>query len=169
VTASQVRQLGRAQELPLAASLPEVDVQTTLRVPIELDSCGVHPDNPDAEIEIPHGRWRISHRFSEGASLRVVDVCGSECAQWELMDLLSWGVYELNLLLPSDWAETPLGAGEDPAFADIERCVEHLRSMRNTCRTGEGWDGFEECRKAAIAAVSQIGVKRVGDLERSAA
>lgn len=169
MTAQQVCELGRAQELPLAASMPEVDVQAVLRVPIELDQCGVHPDDPDSDVEIPVGRCRISYRFSEHASLRVVDVCSSACAQWELMDLLNWGVHELNLLLPSDWVWTPPIAGGDQAFDDIATCVAHLKGMRNTARTGEAWDAFEQCRQMAIAAVASIGVKRVGDLERSAA
>lgn len=164
MTAQQVRELGRADELPLAAFSPDVDVQATLAG--ESDQCCRHP-LPPGEDMAPQGRWEVRYQFDTAYPVRTERVC-PECAQDELQELLDWGVVALSLHLPGDWAQTPPIAG-DIAFADLETCVEYLRNMRNTCRTGESWDGFEACRKLAIAAVSQIGVKRIGDLERRAA
>lgn len=166
MTAQQVKELGRADELPLAASYPEVDVQTNARV--ELGECSVHPVTPPPN-NAPRGLFEISFRFSDGQPWQFETACSADCAHDELTDLRNgWACSELRLHLPADWVRSSSVDG-DVGFARIKDCVEHLQNMRNPCRTGEGWDGFELCRKAAIAAVSQTGMRRIQDTESRAA
>lgn len=164
MTAQQVAELGRANELPLAASYPEVDVQTNAAV--ELSTCSVHRlTSPDETV--PAGRWEISYRFSPDHPWQYETVCGADCAHDELTELRDgWGCLDLRLHLPADWVS---GVATDAAFADIEALIEHLENMPNTADTWAGRIGFEECRQLAVAAAAQIGMKRIGDLERRAA
>lgn len=99
MTAQQVRELGRADELPLAASRPEVDVQAVLTG--ESDQCCRHPLLPGEDMA-PLGHWAIQYRFDPAYPVRSERVC-PECAQDELQELLDWGVCQLALHLPANW------------------------------------------------------------------
>jgi len=173
MTQADVLHLAGRVELPDLAYDDRVRVEVVAA--LELDECGSCTDEnaPEpAQLLIDYGQWGHSH-------LRT-PVC-LEHANVEL----TWLLRErpnpkdrprnIRLLvpqrlvqdLPGDRGLDPAPAG-DQAFADLEACLKHLHGIRNPMRDGEGWDGFEAMRRLAIAAVAQIGVKRIGDLEVAA-
>jgi len=156
MTAQQVAALGRADELPPAASLPEVDVQANADV--ELDQCSVHILGAGEDVA-PMGRWQISYQFSPDHPVHFENICGAACAQTELRELLEWGVYRLGLHLPTDWAQTP-ATGDDPLFAGIQRCLRLVESLPNPA----GDPRFEKTRNEIRAHLAQLGLNRIEQL-----
>jgi hypothetical protein len=174
MTQADVLHLAGRVELPDLAYDDRVRVEVVAA--LELDECGSCTDRiapEQAQLLIDYGQWGHSH-------LRT-PVCGAEHADVEL----TWLLRErpnpkdrprnIRLLIPQRLVQDlPGDRGQDPApvgdqaFADLEALVQHFHAVRNPCRGGEGFDGFELMRKQAIAAVAQIGLKRVGDLEAAA-
>jgi hypothetical protein len=126
MTAQQVAALGRADELPLAASHPKVAVRATLVG--ESDQCCRHPLQAGEDVA-PPGRWAVQYRFDYAHPVRTERVC-PDCAQDELQELLDWGVCHLELHLPADWSsmsiDTPKGWGPPPPRL-TERMAASLR------------------------------------------
>lgn len=166
MTASQVAAYPFPQELPLLAQSPDVQVRFDLEeFHYSPELCGVCESAVGGHVK--DAVMSVGYRFRLDVEPSLTGVCGAVHGERELDDVLHNLCQTpvevvlhlpLNPSVPSKLANLPSGLARTPLATEDVLGV--LHGIRNTQRTGEGFDGFEAARRAAIAAVSRIDTER---------
>lgn len=173
-------------ELPMLASDPRVRVVADVALD-RLESCEPcvqrsFADAEDIETEIPAGRWRLTYHFRPGGPEHYTDLCGCDCGDQELDEVLNLhsciGVvlHVPPYYLPGDRlrpAQTPpvsVDPDDDPEFLLYHSLRRLFQTLPNDAAADlTGPLGFEQCRKRVLKAVSELGINRAEQLRRGAA
>lgn len=160
-------------QLPMLASDPRVRTFDDLEVD-RLESCAQcvirsYAENWAEDKPIPVGRMRVTYHLHEGGSEHESDLCGPDCCDVELDEVLNMhscvGV-RLHIPPPSRFLST-VHPDDDGRVQELRALRQGIKRMRNDAQHMDGPGGFESAREKAVAYVEALVDDRIEQLRRT--